>query len=192
MPRDRTRAAYRRLLRLYPRSFRERFGDSMQQTFDDLRRDQRATGDGMPGFLVRTFLETSLGVARENLSALSRTQLAPHHRHALAGLVLFSPIGVLFPALWLEIAAVHDLLTLDGGRPNVVGWTLIGTGFLLLPVALVVTLLPMIRRGPDDKRRLYPVNLLVCAVIAIPLAMTLYGIGDELYRCDIRGIPNCD
>jgi hypothetical protein len=192
MPRDRTRAAYRRLLGLYPRGFRERFGESMEQTFDDLRRERSAAGRGMLGFVVWTFVETSLSVAGEHVAALSRVTLARHHRFALVGLVLFLPIGVLFPSIWLDIAVVRDLLTLDGDRPNILGWTLIVGGLLLLPVALVVTLLPMMRREPNRERRLYAVNVLVCAVIATPIATTLYGIGEEMYRCEVRGIPNCD
>jgi len=92
----------------------------------------------------------------------------------------------------VDVAVVRDLLTLDGDRPNVLGWSVIVGGLLLLPVAFVITLLPMLRKGPNRKRRVYAVNLLVCAVIAIPAATTLYGIGEEVYRCEIRGIPNCD
>jgi hypothetical protein len=192
MPRDRTRAAYRRLLGLYPRRFRERFAESMEQTFVDLRRERSAAGRGMLGFVAWTFVETSLGVTRENVVALSRAKLARHHRFAVAGLLLFLPVGILFPSIWLDIVVVRDLLTLDGDRPNALGWTVIVGGLLLLPVAFVVTLLPMMRTEPNRRRRLYAVNLLVCAVILIPIAATLYGIGEEIYSCEIRGIPNCD
>jgi hypothetical protein len=193
MPRDRTRTAYRALLRLYPRSFRERFGESMEQTFDDLRRERSTAGGGMFGLVIRTFVDTSLGVARENVAALSRAKLARHHRSALIGLLLFLPTGLLIPAIWLDIAVVRDLLTADGDRPNALGLTVILGGLLLLPVAFVVTLRPMLlRNGPNRKRRAYAVNLLVCAVISIPMAATLVGIGEEVYRCEIRGIPNCD
>jgi len=192
MPRDRTRAAYRLLLGLYPRSFRERFGESMEQTFDDLRRERSAAGSGMLGFVARTFVETSLGVAGEHIAALSHAKLAPHHRFALLGLLLFLPIGLVFPSIWLDVVVVRDLLTIDGQRPNILGWTVIVGGLLLLPVAFVVTLLPMMRKGPNRKRRMYAVNLLVCAVISIPMATMLYGIGEETYRCEIRAIPNCD
>ena len=189
MPRDRARAAYRRLIALYPRSFRERFGESMAQTFDDVRRERRAAGRSMAGFVAWLFAETTLGVARENVA---RARVARHHRYALAGLLLFAPIGLLLPSLWLDVAVVRDAVTLEGGRPNALGWAAILGGLLLLPVAFVVTLLPMMRMGPNRKRRLYAVNLLVCAVIATPMTATLVGIGEEIYQCEIRGIPNCD
>ena len=31
-------------------------------------------------------------------------------------------------------------------------------------------------------------NLLVCALVSIPMAGTLYGIGEEIYRCEIQGL----
>jgi hypothetical protein len=192
MPRDRTGAAYGRLLRLYPRAFRERFGESMEQTFDDLRRERRTAGAGTVGFVVRTFAETLFGAAREHVAGLSRAKLGHNHRSALVALVLCLPIGILVPSLWLDIAIVRDAVTADGDRPSVLGWAAIVGGLLLLPVAFAVALRPMARPGPDRKRRLYAVNLLVCAVISIPIAATLYGIGEEIYRCEIRGIPNCD
>jgi hypothetical protein len=192
MPADRARAAYRRLLGLYPRSFRERFADSMEQTFDDLRRERSARGSGMLRLVVWMFAETSLGVARENLAALSRARPAHHHRYALIGLLLFLPIAILVPAIWLDLAVVRDLLTHEGDRPNLLGWTVIVGGLLLLPLAFVLALLPMLRRGPNRRRRLYALNLLVCVVIAIPIGTALYGIGEEIYRCEVRGLPNCD
>ncbi len=164
----------------------------MEQTFDDLRRERSTAAGGMFGLVIRTFVDTSLGVARENVAALSRAKLARHHRSALVGLLLFLPIGILLPAIWLDIAVVRDVLTGDGDRPNVLGLTVILGGLLLLPAAFVITVLPMLRNGPDRKRRAYAVNLLVCAVISIPMAATLLGIGEEIYRCEIRGTANCD
>ena len=146
----------------------------------------------MPRERTRAAYRWLLGVARENVAALSRAKLAHHHRSALVGLLLFLPIGILFASVWLDIAVVRDLLTADGDRPNVLGLTMILGGLLLLPIAFVVTLWPMMRKGPNRKRRVYAVNLLVCAVISIPMTATLLSIGEEIYRCEIRGIPNCD
>jgi hypothetical protein len=54
-----------RLLRFYPRSYRERFGESMEQTFNDICRERIAAGKGMAHFLVWVFAETSVGIIRE-------------------------------------------------------------------------------------------------------------------------------
>lgn len=59
---------YRKLLSLYPRAFRERLGETMQQTFDDLYNERkRETGQRLFGFVLWMFLETARGIFRERL-----------------------------------------------------------------------------------------------------------------------------
>lgn len=62
---------YGRLLRLYPRAFRERFGEGMAQTFRDLYRERRQTGRGVVGLVLFVVGETLAGIARENMMAMS-------------------------------------------------------------------------------------------------------------------------
>ncbi|HEX2766076.1 MAG TPA: hypothetical protein VHR55_05535 [Candidatus Limnocylindria bacterium] len=66
----RYRRWYARLLRLYPRPFRQRFAEPMTQTFTDLarEREREAPGRGsLIGFVVATFAETATAIVRENL-----------------------------------------------------------------------------------------------------------------------------
>lgn len=56
---------YKKLLSLYPRAFRERLGESMQQTFNDLYRERRAEGS-WTDFMLWTFVETGIGMFREH------------------------------------------------------------------------------------------------------------------------------
>ena len=60
----RYRSWYRRLLRLYPRAYRERFGESMEQTFTDLCRERAGA------FILWIFLETFASVVRERIAML--------------------------------------------------------------------------------------------------------------------------
>ena len=64
----RYRNLYARLLRLYPKPYRERFGEEMEQTFNDLCRERREAGDGLFGFVLWVFAETSAGIIRENIT----------------------------------------------------------------------------------------------------------------------------
>lgn len=59
---------YKRLISLYPRVFRERFAESMEQTFKDVcnERSKQKRSISLP-FVVSTFAEASAGVIRENL-----------------------------------------------------------------------------------------------------------------------------
>jgi hypothetical protein len=68
----RYRTWYAMLLRLYPRPFRERFGEGMAQTFHDLCREH---GDAKPGqrrLVLWIFFETSVGIVRENTIHMSQ------------------------------------------------------------------------------------------------------------------------
>ena len=74
----RYRTWYAMLLRLYPRPFRERFGEGMAQTFHDLCREHRDARRGLFGLALWIFFETSLGIVRENtthMSQLGKTML---------------------------------------------------------------------------------------------------------------------
>ncbi len=66
---DRAVGRYRRwytgLLRLYPRSFRDRFGEPMAQTFTDLARERADTNGDLHRFALGTFAETAAGIIRE-------------------------------------------------------------------------------------------------------------------------------
>lgn len=69
----RYRKWYAMLLRLYPRPFRERFGEGMAQTFHDLCREHRDAGRGLFGFALWIFCETLVGIVTENI--MRRNQL---------------------------------------------------------------------------------------------------------------------
>ncbi len=67
----RYRRWYGRLLRLYPRPFRDRFAEPMAQTFADLCRERTDANQGLIGFALGTFVETSAGIFRENLAHMT-------------------------------------------------------------------------------------------------------------------------
>jgi hypothetical protein len=72
------RTCYAMLLRLYPRPFRERFGEGMAQNFHDLCRERRNANRGLFGFVLWIFFETSMGVIMENtthMTQMSKTML---------------------------------------------------------------------------------------------------------------------
>jgi hypothetical protein len=68
----RYRACYAMLLRLYPRPFRERFGEGMAQTFHDLCRERRDPRLGLFVFALWIFFETSVGIVKENTTHMSQ------------------------------------------------------------------------------------------------------------------------
>lgn len=65
---QRYRNWYANLLRLYPKPYRKRFGEGMEQTFNDLCLERRATENGLFGLVLWVFVETSAGIIRENIT----------------------------------------------------------------------------------------------------------------------------
>jgi hypothetical protein len=63
----RYRRWFRKLLRFYPRSYRERFAEGMEQTFNDLCRERFKEGEGVFGFVLWMFVETLAGIVKENV-----------------------------------------------------------------------------------------------------------------------------
>ena len=61
------RRFYKKLLRLYPRGFRDQLGESMEQTFNDLCRERYEAGGGLFGFVLWTFADTLAGIIKENI-----------------------------------------------------------------------------------------------------------------------------
>lgn len=70
---QRCRAWYASLLRLYPATFRDRFGEGMEQTFADLCRERRRAGDSLFGFVLRTFAETFAAIITQHVTRIMRS-----------------------------------------------------------------------------------------------------------------------
>jgi hypothetical protein len=65
-------AWYAKLLRLYPRPFREKFGEGMEQTFHDLCREHRNARRGLFGLALWIFFETLGGIVMENIMHMNQ------------------------------------------------------------------------------------------------------------------------
>ena len=87
------RAAYKKFLALYPRTFRERFGDEMQQTFDDLCSEADSNI-----FMLWLLADTLAGAARENILAIDPKDIMKNitapKTAALVSFVLALPLGL--------------------------------------------------------------------------------------------------
>lgn len=63
---------YSKLLRLYPKAYRERFGESMEQTFNDLCQERVEAGGGLFRLALWVFVETLAAIVRENATMVMR------------------------------------------------------------------------------------------------------------------------
>jgi hypothetical protein len=50
----------------------------------------------------------------------------------------------------------------------------------------------MFQKGSNEKRRIYVVNLILGAALLLIFVLIAGGLLEEIYRCDVLRIPNCD
>lgn len=130
MPRERSRRRlrswYEMLLRLYPKHFRERFAEAMEQTFDDLLRERADQGSGLLTFTLWVSVETFAAAMRENMATL---QLP---RSTIARIAFATAFVLSVPLLAMQFT---DQVAWDLADFAVAGALLFGAGLAFVLVA---------------------------------------------------------
>jgi len=122
---------YKKLLALYPQTFKEQLGESMERTFQDLWNEKRQTKKELFGFVLWTFIETAIGIFREHLLLISpgdvmQTILKTSGSSALISFLIILPFMImevvnrrnfnedfpvmLFFVMWLNLFAISLIL----------------------------------------------------------------------------------
>jgi len=187
------RRLYRKLLNLYPKSFKDRLGDSMQQTFNDLYKERQAV---QRFFVLWTFAETALGIIKEYIllitqgDSMQNSILNPKVA-ALVGLLFTAPFVILNAIVGKRIEPFFSLVR-PGIHTGPFEYILLIIVLLLIPVGSFIAIRPMFQKGVEGKRKFYLVNAILAALLLIVFVMLSVGLGSEIYRCDVLQIPNCD
>ncbi len=87
----RYRRCYRRLLRLFPRTFRNRFGEGMEQTFHDVCRERADEGRGLHSLAFRMMSDTVLQISKERFREMRDMRKGVAAVFAVTGLILMLP-----------------------------------------------------------------------------------------------------
>ena len=95
-------ALYRKLLAFYPQEFRDRLGQSMEQTFQDLWNERRQTKKGRFSFVLWTFIETTIGIFRERLLLIAAGDIMQTARRTL-GLSTVISFLLIVPFIIMEV-----------------------------------------------------------------------------------------
>jgi hypothetical protein len=140
---------YRRLLKLYPRAFRDRLGESMQQTFDDLYNEQqRQTKMGVFGFVLWMFLDTVVAILRERLQLMAKGEIMHITFKNIASSALMASLLIL-PLMTMQFVNRRHL--------NEEFPFMLFFGMWLAPFAISMNLLPIVRAwrtgNPDMPNR---------------------------------------
>jgi hypothetical protein len=136
------RRLYKKLLALYPRSFREQLGESMEQTFNDLCHEWKQQVEyRWSGFVLWIFVETALGIIREYMlliteGATMKDTLPIPRSAALTSSLLLAVAFIVAPLIYL----VGNLRDAMGPFSYAVADFLYGPVWAASLVALVFTL----------------------------------------------------
>lgn len=156
---ERYRGWYRRLLAFYPKGYRERFAQSMEQTFSDLLRERGEKGMSplSPGFALWICNETLAGIIRENIHIITMQNNLPKH----IGYAALVTIGLL-------------LIPLVGNFP----WTLsdfVIAGILIFGTGILISL--VVRFAKTKKSRIIVSGIVVLLFLLtwVELAVGLFG-----------------
>jgi hypothetical protein len=99
------RQLYAYLIRFYPRPYRERFAEGMDQTFNDLCMERVRAGKGLLGFVLWMFSDTFIGIISVRISFIF-SFLVMHSKHILRpaiitmAVLLIPTIGMLVSEEW--------------------------------------------------------------------------------------------
>ena len=119
---------YRRLLTLYPRTFKERLGESMEQTFLDLWREKRQTKKELFGFVLWTFIAAGDIMQTVRITLGSSTAMS---------------FLLVLPLLILELATRSNLPRSNAGMGLFVYLWLLAT----ISFSILTTLVRKVREG---------------------------------------------
>lgn len=177
---QRYRNWYARLLRLYPKVYRERFGEGMEQTFNDILRERAREGQGLFGHAFWMFAETSTGIFKENLRSMIMQDTRRLIVWTVVGaLMLLIPLAMQFTneVQWNEAVAYGFILLAAGGTYEL--WQWLKTRTVAYRLAFAVGLAGALLIGwvngavgiigSEDN----PANLLYGAVFAVGLVGSL-------------------
>jgi hypothetical protein len=194
--RSTVRHLYKKLLALYPRAFREVLGESMEQTFNDLFNEKRQTNQGVFGFVLWTFVETSGGILQERILLIiqeyAMKNITTNPRSAaLVGLLFLAPFVLLNAIVGNRIEPFFSLIR-PGLHTSPFEYILLVIVLLLIPVGSFIAIRPLFQRRAEGKRIFYLVNIILAALLLMVFFVLVVALGSEIYRCDVRQIPNCD
>lgn len=194
---------YKKLLAFYPMEFRERFGESMQQTFSDVCKEQKKISGKIPfSLMIWMFGETFFGIIKENSLHLKKgftmeNIISNQKMSAIFAVVLALPLAFILLIETQNIEPLNVYLrtmttTADGYQLSAFGKIFFITAILLLPLGFFISLMPIARNMRSGRMLMAnPVNFFISAGLFIFIAILVAVFVIDQYPCWM-GVPNCD
>lgn len=111
--------------------------------------------------------------------------LIARHRFALIGFLFLFPFAVMNVIVALRPEPVYSILG-SIGFIAAAPWPVVILVALIL-VGAVIAAWPQLR-----ERKIYVLNAIFSVVLLAIFLILGFALGEEIYRCDILGVPNCD
>jgi hypothetical protein len=177
-------ALYRKLVHFYPQQFREQMGESMEQSFHDLYREQdQESFYRRLGFVLWMFGDTAIGITREYLRLIAEGNIMKHIFLTLRSPALISLLFVI-PLMTMELVNRRGF---GEGFPI----PLFGLMWLL-PLIFILTGRPLVRTiRAGSNRMIQPVHLVLPVILLILVAWLWTSLLIDQLPCFL-GVPNCD
>lgn len=185
---------YRKLIRLYPSDYRERFEETMLQTFDDLYNERRSQHKGTLGFVLWVVADTLTHVIKENLKLFTiHVKNAPS---AILGLVLLLPFSLLFTVglSWqilhtLGFASSPNVGSLVPSRNLGIGIALVLPALaLLLNIGAIVIGAIRTRSSLILSMQFVKTNFAMLAIVVLSAGAIIFMVGHDSIPCFVHGI----
>lgn len=154
------KAVYRNLLRLYPKPFRERFGESMEQTFDDLCSER---GAPTASLMIRLSVDTGIGIVKEHILSLAERRsmnvniFSNPKFTGPVGFLLALPGSLMLTGMMFGIEPPLGPFAADtqnGSGPHIFGSLVVLTAIIVLPAAGLILNAGPIRRAIIENKNL--------------------------------------
>lgn len=175
---------YKKLLALYPRAFRERFAESMEQTFEDLCNERSEGSKGnLLGLTLRVSVNTGTGIIKEHLLDFAQRSTMSDTFTNLRSAAIIS-FTLVLPFMILEMVNRRNLPESFPVALFCFMW--------ILAMVFIVILLPILQNlRAGNSMKAHPISLLFKFVFLTFIAMMWgYNLYDQL-PCFL-GVPNCD
>jgi hypothetical protein len=138
---------YRKLLRFYSRPYRERFAESMEQTFTDLCRERAKAGKGLVAFALWMFVEAFAGLIRDNVTHIVRCTM---QQDSIVVLRMVKYSAIALSALML--AGIATLMFLARGTgEDITG--IVSPALLITFISSVVAIVAFVLQKREQKAR---------------------------------------
>ena len=110
---------------------------------------------------------------------------------AFVGCLFILPFVVLNAIVGDQVEPFFSLIR-PGFHTSPREYALLFIVLILIPIGAFIALRPVLRRKSNGSRSFHLLNGVIAALLIAVFAAVSIGLGEDIYRCNVLRIPNCD